>query len=237
MSHIKRPPFFAIIVVMLGWPSSGHAQVFQPYGAYASSALRLDVTPKQAQVYVDGYYEGIVDDFDGSFQKLRLASGAHEVTLYLDGYRTVRQTVNLTPNSTYKVRYKMERLAPGEIAAPRPEVANPPQPPQMPQAPRGGAPMGRGMPPIRGPQGRYPPPGGPPSSYGTLTIRVQPANAAVLIDGERWEGPEGQERLAVEVAAGRHHVEIQKDGYQPFNADVEVRPGDTTPLNVSLRAR
>ena len=75
------------------------------------------------------------------------------------------------------------------------------------------------------------------SNFGTLSIRVQPPGADVFIDGERWQGPDGQQRLIVEVAEGVHEVEIRKDGYQSFTADVTVRRGDVTPLNVSLLAR
>ena len=75
------------------------------------------------------------------------------------------------------------------------------------------------------------------SSYGTLSIRVQPANANVLIDGEAWQGPQGQERLFVEVSEGTHRVQVQKEGYEPFSMDIQVRRGETTPLNISLRTR
>ena len=59
----------------------------------------------------------------------------------------------------------------------------------------------------------------------------------ILIDGEPWHGPEDQDRLAVQVAAGRHQVEVRKDGYDTFSTEVEVRDGETTPLNVSIRRR
>jgi hypothetical protein len=59
----------------------------------------------------------------------------------------------------------------------------------------------------------------------------------VLIDGEKWRGPEVQDRLIVDVAEGRHTVEIQKSGYRSYVTDVQVRRGDTTPLNVSLRTQ
>ena len=65
-------------------------------------------------------------------------------------------------------------------------------------------------------------------------IRVQPAGAEVLIDGERWEMPADQERLDVAVPDGEHKIEIRKDGYQPFTTTVTVRRGENTPLNVSL---
>ena len=49
-----------------------------PIGGYSSSdqgAIRLKVKPREAQVYVDGYYAGNVDDFDGVFQRLHLGTG------------------------------------------------------------------------------------------------------------------------------------------------------------------
>ena len=55
-------------------------------GAWASA--RLEVKPRDAQVFVDGYYVGVVDQFDGVFQRLDLPTGEHEVVVYLPGYRT-----------------------------------------------------------------------------------------------------------------------------------------------------
>ena len=75
---------------------------------------------------------------------------------------------------------------------------------------------------------------GEPSRFGTLAIRVQPADADVTIDGEPWRGPEGQDRLTVQLAAGTHRVEIRKPGYDPYSTEVQIRRGETTPLNVSL---
>src|SRR5262245_20806250 len=137
--------------------------VFPPYGytRFAESALRLEVTPKDAQVYVDGYYAGIVDDFDGVFQRLHVAPGQHELALYFDGYRTVRQNLYLTPDQTFKVRYTMERLAAGETSEPRPTPVNPP--PQVAPGPPSFAPGVNRMPPPRAASA---------ASYGTLVIRV-----------------------------------------------------------------
>ncbi len=46
------------------------------YG-YSTGELRLQVRPSFAEVYVDGYYAGQVDEFDGSFQSLRLEEGEY----------------------------------------------------------------------------------------------------------------------------------------------------------------
>jgi hypothetical protein len=234
-----------------------------PYGGYARSlaSVRVLVTPKEAQVYVDGYYAGIVDDFDGLFQRLHVPAGEHEFVLYLDGYRTVHQKVYLTPDATYKLRYTMEKNLAGEAsepppAPPEPNAAGPgaaPQPyPPAPRAPR--RPMYPPpqpypyppQPPYPEPQPPQPPtppqPPQPPSAAapapasdsGTLIVRVQPSGSDVTIDGEQWRGPEGDERLVVQVDAGSHHIEVRKNGFRRYAGDVQVRRGETVPVNVSL---
>lgn len=227
---------------------------YPPYRYYRDdlgAAVRLEVKPNDAEVYVDGYYAGIVDDFDNAFQRLRLAPGEHEIALHLDGYRGVRQKVYLTPDNTFHLRYTMERLAAGEPPEARPQPMNPQGAPQAgPQQP------GMYPPPMRGPVGRRspqgPPPQGPPpgqagpplgaprgeaSTYGRLAIRVQPADAEILIDGEPWRFPQGQDRFFVDVAEGPHTVEIRKAGYRAYVTQVNVRRGESTPVNVSLQTQ
>jgi hypothetical protein len=223
---------------------------YPPYRYYnmdPGASLRLEVQPKEAEVYVDGYYAGIVDDFNGTFQRLRVTPGEHEIALHLDGYRGVRQKVYLSRNNTFRLKYTMERLGAGEQPDVRPEPLNPPaqagaqQPPMYP--PPGRGPIGR-----RGPQGPPPqgPPPGPPmnaprggdaAAYGSLAIRVQPADVEILIDGETWRGPDAQDRLIVDVAEGSHTVEIRKPGFRTYVTQVNVRRGESTAVNVSLRSQ
>ena len=42
-----------------------------------AAPVRLKVRPSRAEVFVDGYYVGIVDEFDNPFQQLPLESGPH----------------------------------------------------------------------------------------------------------------------------------------------------------------
>src|SRR5688572_17095937 len=50
---------------------------------YDSSAARIQVEPRHAEVFIDGYFVGLVDDFDGWAQRLNVAPGEHELTIYL----------------------------------------------------------------------------------------------------------------------------------------------------------
>ena len=88
------------------------------------------------------------------------------------------------------------------------------------------------MPPMPGP-----PPRAESSAYGSIAVRVQPGDAEVLIDGEEWRASGGQDRLVVEVPEGPHRIEIRKPGYRGYMADVQVRRGETTRINVSLRSQ
>ena len=224
---------------------------YPPYGWYGFmqetvSSVRVEVTPREAKVYVDGYFAGVVDDFDGTFQRLRVSPGKHEVLLYLEGYHVLKQTLYLSPNSTYKIKGELTKLAPGDA----PEL--PPSPPPVPPTAEGV----HALPPTPMPfgeprQGEAPPraaappeprtiePFGPSSEsrFGRLAIRVQPRGAEVYIDGERWLAPDTADRLVVNVAEGRHHIEVHKTGFDTFSTEVDVRRGETTPINVSLPAR
>src|SRR5207247_1446267 len=71
--------------------------------------LRLLVDPAETRVYVDGYYAGIVDDFDGLFQRLHVSPGRHEIALKLEGYQTHRIKVYVGSGSTLKIHYDMQK--------------------------------------------------------------------------------------------------------------------------------
>ena len=206
-----------------------YAQAGYGYGGFDGAALRVQVTPRDTQVFIDNYYAGTVDDFDGLFQRLHVEPGAHDITLWREGYRTVRQRIYIQPTGTFRLRYMMVPLGPAELAEPRP--TQPPPAQNTPGPAAGGAPSPQsGYPP---PQGAYPPPGNR-SESASLSIRVQPANAEVFIDGERWQGAAGDERLVVQVAPGLHHVEARSEGYRTYRSDITVRPGETSTVNISL---
>jgi len=77
-------PYFAY---PYGYPYYGYGYGYPPppYGpagvGYAYGGVRIQGAPRQAQVFADGYYVGIVDDFDGTFQHLNLPSGVHKIEI------------------------------------------------------------------------------------------------------------------------------------------------------------
>jgi hypothetical protein len=96
--------------------------------------LRLQVTPRDATVFVDGYAAGVVDDFDGVFQRLRLVPGPHEIVVYHTGYRSFRQHLYFNPGSNHTIRHTLEPLNAGETPD-TPPVPRTPQPAPSQQPP------------------------------------------------------------------------------------------------------
>jgi hypothetical protein len=212
------------------WYYSPYAQIYPPYYGRRydiSSSLRLQVMPRQTEVFIDGYYAGIVDDFDGTFQRLHVEPGEHDVELYLAGHRSFTQKLYLQPNGSTRIRHEMVPLPPGEVPPARPTGGPLEERPDSEDYPARRAPgPGRDRDPQR-------PARGAPSDFGSLALRVQPPDAEILIDGEQWQGA-SDDRLVVELGAGIHHVEIRKDGYRTYITEVTVRPGETASLNVAM---
>jgi hypothetical protein len=62
--------------------------------------IRLKIRPRDAQVFVDGYYAGLVDDFDGTFQSLRLEHGGHKIEIHMPGFEDLELDVHVQPGRT-----------------------------------------------------------------------------------------------------------------------------------------
>jgi len=206
------------------------------YG-YDEGSLKLSVTPKDAEVFVDQRFAGVVDDFDGFLQRLKVEAGGHTITLYREGYRTVSREIDFRSGETFRLTFSMVALQPGEAPEPRP--VPPASPERLPRSAwREPAETGAAQPPV--PAAPREPKAAPPvdrpaaANFGALAIRVQPAGAELLIDGEAWQGADGTSRLVVQLPPGVHRVEIRKAGSETFSTEVRIEPGETTTLNVSL---
>jgi hypothetical protein len=71
---------------------------------YAYGGVRIQDAPPEAQVFVDGYYMGVVDDFDGPFQHLNLTAGPHQIEIRAAGYQPITFDVNVQPGRTITYR-------------------------------------------------------------------------------------------------------------------------------------
>lgn len=97
-----------------GYPGyySGYPSTTYGYGRGTHASLRILDAPRHAQVYVDGYYAGIVDDFDGVFQHVELTPGPHRIEIVAGGFAPVTFDVQAQGGRTLTYRARMTPYRP-----------------------------------------------------------------------------------------------------------------------------
>jgi len=85
---------------------------YSGYDDYDDGELRLSVSPRFADVYVDGYFAGRVDDFDGTFQALKLESGAHHIQIVAQGFAPLDFDVRINPGQKITYRGALQPFRP-----------------------------------------------------------------------------------------------------------------------------
>jgi hypothetical protein len=100
--YVYRPHLSIGLGVFMGYPvpyAYSYPYPINVYGYRAPSGpivvgpgspyyggVALEITPYDADVYVDGSYAGRVEDFDGSTQPLTLTNGTHRIEVQAEGY-------------------------------------------------------------------------------------------------------------------------------------------------------
>ena len=229
-----------------GYPHGPYPYPYPYYAFDPGSSVRVEVKPNKAEVYVDGYYASASSTTsDGVFQRLPVYPGEHEIEQYLDGYRAVKQRVYTARPAARSSR----ALRDGEASTPASRRSRGPRAAESAADTAGWRGAGAGR--IR----RARPSAAcaarrrsrfrsnleaqrPESAaYGSIAIRVQPSDAQILVDGDAWRSEPSQDRLVIQVAEGRHTIEVQKTGFRTYVTEVDVRRGEMTTVNVSLRAQ
>jgi hypothetical protein len=91
----------------------------------ARGGLVLENLPDAAQVFVDGNYVGLAEEFRSNGHELDLRAGTHNIELRAPGYNLLTFNVMIEPNRI--VRYRGEMQA----ASPKPAVAIAPSQPAV----------------------------------------------------------------------------------------------------------
>jgi hypothetical protein len=138
------PPTTPTVIYPVPGYVYGPFPYYSPYGAYSMTAervaekapgafsskgaLRVESSPGSAQMFVDGLYVGVVDDFGLSGRALDLDEGAHRVELRAAGYAALNVDVRIAANQTTRYRGDLQRLSPAP-----PVASAPPAPPAVPR--------------------------------------------------------------------------------------------------------
>lgn len=76
----------------------------------AQASIRLDVKPKDAQVFVDNRLHGVVRDFNGKNDRLFIFPGRHVIELRHPDYEPYSVDVNMLPEQDMRIKYRMRKL-------------------------------------------------------------------------------------------------------------------------------
>jgi hypothetical protein len=205
--------------------------------------IRTLVEPAKTRVYVDGYYAGIVDDFDGLLQRLNVSPGRHEITLKLEGYRSHTFAVYANRDQTLKLRWDMVKGS-GET---RDTVGDydrrsDDDDRDFDRRDDDDVDVDDDRTSARVPAERsrevdadapYTPPSGREGG-GEVLFEVDPADASVYIDGE-FHGKASQLSKVV-LPPGRHRIEVVRPGYRTEETEIEVG-GEPRKVIVKLERR
>jgi hypothetical protein len=101
------------------YPYAGGAYYYQGYGE-----IRTQVKPDEAQVYLDGDYVGVADDFNSWYQRMNVEPGRHRLVFRLQGFQPYVLTLRVLPGENYNVKHDM---IPGDDALPESEMRLPPE--------------------------------------------------------------------------------------------------------------
>jgi len=74
--------------------------------------VQLDVEPRHALVYADGWCVGVVDDFSGYYHHLEIGAGLHDIEIVAPGYEPASIRLAVSPGRTTTYRASLNR-APG----------------------------------------------------------------------------------------------------------------------------
>jgi hypothetical protein len=79
--------------------------------ALPTGRLILDQQPENAQVFVDGYYAGVPEDFSAARGGGVLEAGAHRIDVSAPGYEGLSLDVRLAPNQSITYRGRLKQLS------------------------------------------------------------------------------------------------------------------------------
>jgi len=197
----------------------------------------MDVKPEDAEVYVDGRFVGVADNFDGFPSYLWLEEGTYEISLYLNGFETVTRQLAVTPDSVIDIR---DRLVPGDAVRPEPAATTASDRKDAAWAAKEDEWRERareyrarkeaeanpevGSLDLRGEPGR-------------VHLNIEPKDASIYLDG-RFLGSAadlGRLHAGLIVNPGRHELEVIHPRYQTSAVTFTVEPGKEADVEVTLK--
>jgi hypothetical protein len=210
------------------------------YGRYGG--LDLDIRPEKAQVFLDGQYIGVADQFDGFPNYLWLEQGTYDLVFYHPEFQTIARQYSIYSGLIIDVEDRMQRgeaVRPEDLPAKTTVRRDDRLRRDRDRRERAWA-LDRERP--RGdeyddeygeaPEGEA----SAPEASGRLQLEVSPGDASIYLDGRFLGTGEDLARLhaGLIVDAGEHVLEVVRPGYSPERVELAIEPGEDAELDVEL---
>lgn len=198
-------------------------------------AIDLDVSPERAEIYLDGQYIGIADEYDGFPSYLWLEKGTYDLAIYYEGYETIFRQVSIYPGIVIDVEDRMrsgESIHPDDYG-PTSTVrrdARIERNREKEEAARAAEARAEEV------WSEDSPVAGASDKVGRLYISVLPSDAAVYLDGHflGTAGEIGQLSAGMVVQPGDHVIELVRPGFETYRKEIVVPPGERTTIELEL---
>ncbi len=218
-----------------------------------NAIVKTDVSPEEAQVYLDGKYIGSADDFDGAPDYLYLGPGTYHLEFKLPNYQTYATDVEATRGQQTIIKQEL-KLEPGKSAL----DAFPPESKGTPlgrvftkggeaaaeAAPRGddgwsdrdSAPAYREKADVEERTDVMVEPAPRAKNRGRIKFKVTPDDAAVYMDDKFLGAADDLAANGRGVIAepGTHAITVTRPGYKSKTVEVTARAGSPVDVVVEL---
>ncbi len=207
----------------------------------AFGALDLDVTPEEAEVYVDGELVGIADNYDGFPEFLWLQEGTYDLVFYHPDYRTLARQYTIRAGLIIDVE---DHMRPGRAVPPEELASNSTaRRDERLRRDRERREESRRQERDRWDRDRWQREREytrqePSDDVGRVFLTVEPADAAIYLDGHFLGTGEELSQLSAGllVTPGEHVLEAIHPSYDTETITFVVPPGDKVHLEVDLDA-
>ncbi len=213
----------AVSLIILGFSACTFHIPYEVEDGYYTYHIRLEITPDDADVLLNGRFIGAAYEFSTPATAIRLASRRNELIIKKDGY--VEEAINLYEYGTRQITIRRvlkqdDESVQEDMPEEKPEYTPIPRTVKEKEVP----PMP--VEPVEERAGE--------ARVINITLDIEPPESAIYLDGKFWGiSPRMGKIENLRLRPGRYLLEVVKPGYRPYKK--ELRIGESEDVNLTIK--